>query len=254
MQRRDFLKTVSLGTGLIVGSQMELLAYNPKEFQKDLFISKDELQMFLALQNRLSAILKYVGFGNFNIISFDEALYIARNVATIGAFSKEEKEYMEAIFYTNPVKFGFYGSKTCEKITDTISKKDIYKVPHSGHYVFKGKPLELYNKIIEDIGDTIILTSGVRSVVKQFSLYLNKILSVDYNISLASKSIAPPAYSYHSISDFDVGKKGFGAKNFSNEFSKTQEFQLMIELGYIELRYKIGNEDGVIYEPWHIKV
>ncbi len=61
--------------------------------------------------------------------------------------------------------------------------------------------------MIGDVGESLTLTSGVRSIVKQTKLFLDKIDSVDGNLSVASKSLAPPAYTYHSIADFDVGKK-----------------------------------------------
>ena len=70
----------------------------------------------------------------------------------------------------------------------------------------------------------------------------------------ATTSIAPPAYSYHTISDFDVGKKHWGYKNFTSRFAKTSEFQKMRQLNYIGMRYSENNKDGVRFEPWHVEV
>ncbi len=106
----------------------------------------------------------------------------------------------------------------------------------------------------DDVGESLTLTSGVRSIVKQTKLFLDKIDSVDGNLSIASKSLAPPAYTYHSIADFDVGKKGFGHANFTSRFALTQEFLKMRKLKYIDMRYTINNKDGVRYEPWHVKI
>ncbi len=125
---------------------------------------------------------------------------------------------------------------------------------HSGHFIFKGKPLQDYNRILNDVGDTIILTSGIRNVVKQLSLYISKIKSLNGNLSLASNIIAPPAYTYHAISDFDVGKKGWGGRNFTSDFAHTKEFYKMQKLEYVSIRYTIDNKDGVRFEPWHVKV
>ena len=161
---------------------------------------------------------------------------------------------IEKIFYSNPSEFGFYGKKTVTNISQTISKKEIKKIPYSGHYVFKGKPLEDYNRIIKDVGNNLILTSGIRNVVKQLSLYTDKLLSLNGNITKTSTIIAPPAYTYHAISDFDVGKKGWGGKNFTAAFARTEEFYKMRKLDYIAIRYTINNKDGVRYEPWHVKV
>ncbi len=89
-------------------------------------------------------------------------------------------------------------------------------MPRTGHYLYKGKTLEAYNHMKKDIGNSIILTSGVRSVVKQLKLFVDKLYSQKANLSLTSRSIAPPAFTYHSIGDFDIGKKGFGF--FPNKF------------------------------------
>ena len=100
----------------------------------------------------------------------------------------------------------------------------------------------------------MVLTSGIRSVVKQVYLFMNKAAKVDGNLSLASFSLAPPGHSYHAVGDFDVGKKGFGHKNFSEAFAQTDEFKRLIDLGYLDIRYPQQNPFGVRYEPWHIKV
>ena len=105
-----------------------------------------------------------------------------------------------------------------------------------------------------DVGPELVLTSGVRSIVKQLQLFLSKIEASDGNLSLASRSLAPPGHSYHGIGDFDVGKKGFGKANFTSKFSETKEYKRLIELKYVDLRYTIDNQVGVRYEPWHIKV
>ncbi|WP_052294548.1 D-alanyl-D-alanine carboxypeptidase family protein [Arcobacter nitrofigilis] len=83
---------------------------------------------------------------------------------------------------------------------------------------------------------------------------MDKLDSVDLNLSMASRSIAPPAFTYHSVGDFDIGKKGLGADNFTERFAHTNEFSEMKTLKYIDMRYTIGNKDGVRYEPWHVKV
>jgi LAS superfamily LD-carboxypeptidase LdcB len=56
------------------------------------------------------------------------------------------------------------------------------------------------------------------------------------------------------VGDFDVGKRGFGRKNFSTEFARTEAFQRLLSLGYVQIRYPAGNPYGVRYEPWHIRV
>ena len=214
----------------------------------------NDLNTLNTLDYRLRKLRRFVGYANFNIISFDEALYYARNYPSIGEFTKQEIALIEKIFYVTPSNFGFYGEKTVHNITQSIAEKDIVKVGYSGHFLFKGKPLEDYNRIKKDVGDSIVLTSGIRNVVKQLSLYVSKVKSLNGNLTKASSIIAPPAYTYHAISDFDIGKKGWGDKNFTADFARTEEFEKMRKLNYVSIRYTLNNKDGVRFEPWHVKV
>jgi len=225
-----------------------------KIVKKDFYIPNKYLSEFSSVRKKLRQIQSYVGYGNFNIISFDEMLNLAKRVSSIKAFTKKELEFLESIFYYDPRIHGFFGEKVSNSITDKINKKDVVKISGTGHYLFKGDPYAVYFRMLKDVGNSLILTSGVRSVVKQMKLFLDKIYSVDGNITIASKSLAPPAFTYHSIADFDVGKKGFGHSNFSPRFALTQEFFKMRKLKYIDMRYTINNKDGVRYEPWHVKV
>ena len=85
-------------------------------------------------------------------------------------------------------------------------------------------------------------------------LFLNKAYKSNGNLSVASRSLAPPGYSYHGVGDFDVGQVGFGADNFTARFTSTEVFKKLENLGYINLRYQKDNLLGVRFEPWHIKV
>lgn len=220
----------------------------------DIFTTKEEWNSLLLTRERLSKIKKSVGYGKFNLISFDAVLETAKKDPKIGNFSKNELELLDKLFYDNPNKYGFFGEKTAENITQVIHEKDTIKIDYTGHYLFRGKSLEDYNRILKDVGKDIILTSGIRSIPKQMSLYLDKIYALQGNISKASRIIAPPAYTHHAISDFDVGKKGFGNRNFSTQFTTTEEFKSLVKLDYVNIRYTENNKDGVIYEPWHIQV
>ena len=203
---------------------------------------------------RLRRLQRYVGHGNFNIIGWDQSLKVARGRDAIGAFGHSELELIEELFFTNAETLGFYGDKVVTNLSATIARRDIDKIPGSGHFLFKGPSTDTYNRIRHDLGDSVVLTSGIRSVVKQIYLFMNKAEKVDGNLSLASYSLAPPGHSYHAVGDFDVGKRGFGRKNFSEAFAQTDEFKRLIDLGYLDIRYPQQNPFGVRYEPWHIKV
>ncbi|WP_373004744.1 M15 family metallopeptidase [Sulfurimonas sp.] len=245
MNRRFFLTTLSLSP---------LLANDLINNSKDIYLSYQEYTTLKSLNNRLKRLSRYVGYANFNIISFNEALYYGRNYSKVGIFTKDELALVDKLFSENPNQYGFYGAKTCTDINNKISSKDVVKVSYTGHYLFKGKPVEDYEKLKKDIGRTLVLTSGVRNVVKQLSLYCNKLSHNGGNITQASIQIAPPAHSYHTISDFDVGRRGWGYKNFTDAFASTLEFKKMTKLDYISMRYNKNNSDGVRFEPWHVEV
>ncbi len=245
MNRRDFL---------LLSALSPVLAKDYISIENDVYLMRDDISTLKSLDRRLSRVKKYVGFANFNYLSFDMALYYARNYSKIGKFTKDELALVEKLFYTDPSKFGFYGDRTVSNLSNKISKKDLKKISYSGHYVFKGKPLDDYKRLIKDVGSDLILTSGVRNVVKQLSLYASKLKSENGNLTAASRIIAPPSFSYHTTSDFDIGKKGWGLKNFTSAFARTKEFSQMRKLDYIGIRYTIDNNDGVRFEPWHVKV
>jgi hypothetical protein len=247
MRRRTFL-------GLIAASSVSAMANTQKQEVSSVWLRDDQVSPFVHVQKKLELVKRHVGFGNFNILSFDEMLKVAARYPKIGAFTPSELAFMEEIFYANPNEHGFYGRRTVPSLTTKINKKEVMKVKHTGHYLFRGHSDESYNRVISDIGKSLILTSGVRGVPKQMNLYFNKIKATKGNLTLASRSLAPPAYSYHSIGDFDVGKKGWGYKNFTVSFARTQEFWRLQKLPYISMRYTINNRDGVRFEPWHVKI
>ena len=71
------------------------------------------------------------------------------------------------------------------------------------------------------------------NVVKKMNLSLSKTWQSMRALSKASRSLTPPGYSFHGISDF----------------SNTEEFKLLITLGYVDIRYTSTNCFGVRYEP-----
>lgn len=280
MERREFLRLAKLGLYLSAGAPLlgsgfmsenehikdflltsRVIPQEPidiieavEEKREDVILSKAEYELLKKFFYRLKRIQKTVGYGHFNVVSFDEALKLAASYSNIGSFSKEELELSEKLFYENANEYGFYGEKVLNTLTADIDKDETKKIPYTGHFLYRGKAEEMYKKIQKDIGKSIVLTSGIRGIVKQMYLFVNKALNLNGNLSLASRSLAPPGYSFHSIGDFDVGKVGFGLRNFSSEFAHTDEYKRLMDLGYIKIRYPEGNPYGVRFEPWHIKV
>jgi len=203
---------------------------------------------------RLRRVEEVVGYGNFHLLGFDEMLKVGQDNSYVGAFRREETEFLDMLFHRDAADYGFVDVKPLPKLTDAINTKYIEKVPESGHFLYRGRPVRMYQQIRRELGDKVILTSGIRSIVKQFLLFLDKAQRNDGNLSLASRSLAPPGYSFHSVGDFDVGQVNFGAANFTEQFTSTPVYRDLLERGYATLRYEKDNRLGVRFEPWHIKL
>lgn len=225
-----------------------------RDFPDDILASAEEWELIQGLAKKLSLIESYVGHGNFNIISWDEMIFFARYATGIEEFSVNELSFLEKLFFFDAQNYGFLGQKVLTDLTSSRNKDDLVKVPYSGHFLLREASLDVYQKVKQDVGESLILTSGYRALVKQFHLFLEKSVETRGNYSRASRSLAPPGYSFHARGDFDVGKVGHGLKNFTGDFAKTDEYRRLIDLGYVDIRYTEDNLLGVRFEPWHIKV
>jgi len=225
-----------------------------REYPDDFFVVEKQLEILRSTADKLSSAQALVGHGNFNLLSFDELLRFARNYSQIGSFTLRELDFLEELFYADAGRYGFFGEKVVQGLTTGLNERDVVKISGTGHFLLRGEPYNKYLQIQRDLGDSIFLTSGIRGVVKQFQLFLNKAVKAKGNLSRASRSLAPPGYSYHAIGDFDLGKVGYGMKNFTASFADTVEYRKLIDLGYVAIRYTEDNPFGVRHEPWHIKI
>ena len=280
MKRRDFLKTVAAGfiaggltpAGALaeiskmyspafpencdyyVRDYLQKIQYFDKPHKGDVYLDHKRYALLGSSVKRFKRLQKTVGHANFHLLNFDNAIRFGRDYSRVGPFTKAELYFLEMIFYDDPALYGFFGEKPVKNLTSRIQRRDVVKVRHTGNYLYKGLPLDTYKKIKRDVGDQVILTSGVRSVIKQLLLFLNKAYNNKGNLSLASRSLAPPGYSFHGVSDFDVGQAGFGVANFTERFVSTPVYRKLRDSGYLKLRYPKKNMLGVRFEPWHIKV
>ena len=282
MRRRDFLKAVTAGVLLSSIDNFSFVSAaqlfpQPQWFSQpdldghikdylhkmqnfdhphsgDIILEKKQLPFLNACVSRLKRLQNMAGHGNFNILSFDDGLAIAGRYPEVGDFTKEELEFLERIFYSDSSIYGFWGEKPLDNMTTRIRKREVVNISGTGNYLYKGAPLEMYETIRKKVGDKLYLTSGIRGVIKQFLLFLDKANANQGNLSLASRSLAPPGYSYHGIADFDVGQVGYGSLNFTASFIDTEVYKDLENLDYISIRYPKNNLKGVRYEPWHIKV
>jgi len=237
-----------------LGQYIDKMVDFEQSHAEDAYLERDQYPVLISSFKRIDRVQDLVGHGNFNVVSFDEMLDHGRRYNSVGKFTQAEKTFLEELFAANAKRYGFLGKKVIDELTASIPAKDRKKVGRTGHFLYKGESERLYKKLQQDLGTSIVLTSGIRGVVKQTHLFLAKTIQSKGNLSKASRSLAPPGHSYHGVGDFDVGKVGFGRKNFTQAFADTDEFRKLVDLGYVAIRYPRGNKFGVRYEPWHIKV
>lgn len=225
-----------------------------EDLEGDIWVTDQEWKILKATYAKIERVKKHVGYGHFNILSFDDMLKYAKAVPSIGEFTKTELALLEGSFYREAQELGFMGTKVVKNLTNQIKSSQVVKIPGSGHYLFKGDSEHFLATLQKKVGDDLILTSGVRSVVKQYQLYFRKVIDRKGNLSRASRSLAPPGYSFHASGDFDVGQRGYGKLNFTAEFENSIVYKELSDLGIIRIRYTADNMLGVRYEPWHIQL
>ncbi|MBD3671855.1 MAG: D-alanyl-D-alanine carboxypeptidase family protein [Gammaproteobacteria bacterium] len=234
--------------------QLQKVTHFDDDFGDDVILPVEKFDVLISLRDKLNYIQSYVGYANYSVLNFNELMKYARYNGQIGEFNSAQLALIDELFNENAQVYGFYGERINDHIDDRVDRNNMVKVAGTGQFMFKGQPLQTLKNLERDVGRQMILTSGVRSVVKQLLLFTNKAVSVNGNLSRASRSLAPPGHSFHAIGDFDVGMKGLGKRNFTAEFSNTPVYQQIRELDYIKIRYHETNRFGVRYEPWHIKV
>ncbi len=242
------------GSGHRSGGHLHKIQDFDRTYDDDYLLAASRVELLEASAARVERALRYIGHGHFNLVSFDELLKYAARYSAIGAFPRQEIEFLDEIFHTDAANYGFFGDKVLTRQTAVIAERDVKKIAGSGHYLLRGEPLARFDQIRRDLGERVVLTSGVRGIAKQYQLFLSKAVETGGNLSQASRSLAPPGYSYHAIGDFDIGRVDYGLKNFSAEFALTPEYRQLIRLGYVEIRYTETNPFGVRHEPWHIKI
>lgn len=254
----------ALATSLVPGTASALVQPSERYFRKmasfddphpmDVVTREKDFQLLRLTLRRIKRVQKLVGYGNFNVLNFDDMLKVARSYPSVEGFTRAELAFLEKLFYVDASTYGFYGTKVLRSLTDNVDRGNTARVRGTGQRIFSGPALERYERIKNAVGPDLVLTSGVRSIVKQLYLFMRKAERAEGNLSLASRSLAPPGYSFHAIGDFDVGKRGLGAANFTDAFAQTDVYRRLVDLGFVKMRYPQRNLLGVRFEPWHIRV
>mgnify|MGYP001107036005 FL=1 len=162
--------------------QINKAIYFEQDYADDIFVNAKDTVLLHSVHLRLKKLQSQVGYGNFNILNFDDALTFAKRYSAVGAFTPSELAFIEDIFSRNATDYGFYGEKVIDSLTTNIKKAHTFKVPHTGHYLFKEQSIQYYEKLRKHVGEGIILTSGIRSNVKQLHLFLAKVVRVNGNL------------------------------------------------------------------------
>lgn len=225
-----------------------------EHFSSDTVVSPEEQPLLASCVKKLRQVEGIVGYSQFTVISFPMTLAVARNYGRVEAFTADEVDFLQRVFYTDASRYGFMDHKAIDRLEHEIDPRSIWRVPGTPHFLYQGKAVETFETLRNELGQELILTSGVRGNVKQMLLFLGKANQNRGNLSLSSRQLAPPGYSFHGVGDLDVGKAGFGAENFTERFMLTDVYRKLADRGYLALRYPQGNFLGVRFEPWHIKV
>ena len=151
------------------------MRYFNKSHPDDVWVTPEEFKLLQQAKKRLDGVKNTVGHGNFYLISFDEALKIAQTYSQVGGpFTQPEVNFLEDLFHRPAAEYGFYGLKPVGNLTHSVNRKEIVKVQGTNNYLFRGDAEKLYQRMRADVGNHLVLTSGVRNVIKQFHLFLSK--------------------------------------------------------------------------------
>ncbi|VAW91281.1 D-alanyl-D-alanine carboxypeptidase [hydrothermal vent metagenome] len=249
------LKSVDIETDdtAVVDYLYKIQHFN-NDFKSDVFLEPKNFLVLKRLSRRLNRAQKIIGYLNFSILDFPLLVRYSKNYPAIGKFTSSELDLVDELISRSAQDYGFYGDKLITNVNDKIPAQDLSKISSSGQYLYKDAAYSLYKRIQDDVGERVILTSGVRGLMKQLQLFTAKAVKTQGNLSRASRSLAPPGHSYHGVGDFDIGDIKLGKMNFTEKFSDTDIYKKLVDLGYIKIRYRSNNKFGVRYEPWHIKV
>lgn len=258
MYRRQFLVSLTLA-GPLLRNVAHAATGSPaprrpdRDYADDIFVDSSDRADFAALLQRLKLVRSEAGFGRFKLMGIGEAKLLARARRHIGGFTRRELALFEKLFYQDAADYGFQGERVLDDAAYRIAAKKAVKIAGSGNYLFRGAPQQLFLRIRADVGETVILTSGIRGVLMQTLIFMDRAMKLGGNLSRVSRTIAPPAYSWHAVGDFDIGVAGLGDDNFTLRLTRTREYRQIMKLDYVSVRYPRNNSLGVRYEPWHIK-
>lgn len=110
--------------------------------------------------------------------------------------------------------------------------------------------------MLRDIGRKVLIESGYRSSAYQLVIFLEYLITLEFDIKKTLHRVALPGYSEHGASkrqalDFITIKEG---KAPLPSFEKTKEYKWLLEHAHefgFHLSYPKKNKQGIMFEPWH---
>ena len=125
-----------------------------RTYADDYLLAEPRLELLTTTAARLERAVRVIGHGHFNLVSFDDLLRYATRYAEIGVFTPAEVEFLEEIFHADAELYGFFGQKVLHEQTARFAQRDVERIASTGHYLLRGEPLERYEKIRKDLGET----------------------------------------------------------------------------------------------------
>lgn len=109
-----------------------------------------------------------------------------------------------------------------------------------------------------EIKKEVLVESGYRSPAYQAIVFLRNLMAHDFDFQKTISRVALPGYSEHGYSkkqaiDFAT-RRASSTNEGESDFSGTEEYEWLTKnagrFGF-SLSYPKGNDQGVIFEPWH---
>jgi len=183
--------------------------------------------------------------------------------------STDEYEIIDQLLAINPTRLGFYGEfvgyddppanlvAISGQHFDTEEGRRFVPTQYLPRHVwsaFQDMQLAMHR----DIGGMLMVKSGYRSPAHQAIVFLTYLQACQFDITKVSRSVALPGYSQHGANDhtaIDVMEEhGLPGDAYPQFFAVTPAYEWMLahaaEFGFY-LSYPDGNNDGIIFEPWH---
>lgn len=231
---------------------------------------REEACTFMKLTEEEKRLIRRIN-KKFGRLEKETALVARLNAGSLRKFlDRREQAIIKKITNLNPRTFGFKGSHygavsmprdlvpiRGQTYREKNKKKIIAPTPLLPKKVFFGYE-NLREAMRKEIGRTILVESGYRSLTYQIFVFLRYLEQHKWNIAKTLKRVALPGYSEHGYPtqqavDF-ITTDGKPSEKEPLAFVDTKEYRWLTQnaarFGF-HLSYPRGNRQGIMFEPWH---